>query len=594
MQTVIHRLLGRATRQFVDDVRTDPYLKYILLGATLLCGFWFWHRIPNFATRDEHSRLMDVLVAVGTVLGDPSLESLREGVVWGRVPFGATFYLFGLAVLPVVVVAAIVGQLDAFLHFRNPSWEFGFYESWAATPEWIWIASLALIRLFNVALAVGCVYVTYRIGAASRDRATGRLAAVLLSLTFGFLTIAHEGGEDMPAVFLLLTTVYLCLRYVQDGEWTLFHAASALGGLAIAFKLTMAPVVVLIGLTHVLRAVEAPGDWRTELRRPKLLVRGASLGLLLILLGFPTALVGHVDQVVVRIFGGSTGRMVHATGPDAPIWWWFLRGYFSALGLPLFVAAVGGVVASAVHLARRPTERIESVLVLAPLVLFVLLFSLWHDFRVHHLLPTFPFIALLLAASLERLRERRPPVARPLVAVLLITTAIYAGVGTAGFASMPRDEATDWLEENAAENATMETYRRNMQDAAVPHSMNVNHAYGADDGELEPCPEYIQLGYRDLLYLKPGTYYRTEPNRRDYVRDLLEEEYNYEIVAEFGERPPNFVPQRATPGSAVDLIRYGIVPQTDQYADEQELAPNQYTIILERTGECDRSRTQPF
>ncbi|HKJ57679.1 MAG TPA: hypothetical protein VKA37_00490, partial [Halobacteriales archaeon] len=58
----------------------------------------------------------------------------------------------------------------------------------------------------------------------------------------------------------------------------------------------------------------------------------------------------------------------------------------------------------------------------------------------------------------------------------------------------------------------------------------------------------------------------------------------------FGPRPPNYVPQRPTPGSLADLVRVGIVPWTDQYADEQELRENQYTVVLERTGECDGPR----
>jgi len=593
MRSALQELLGRVTRQVRDDLRTDPYLGYILLGATLLCGFWFWHRIPNFATRDEHSRLMDALVAVGTVLDEPSLAALREGVVWGRVPFGATLYLFVLAVLPAVVVAALTGRLDVFVAFRDPSWSFGFYESWAGTPEWVWILTIGLVRLFNVAFAVGCVYVTYRLGVAIRDRATGRLAAVLLSLTFGFLTIAHEGGEDMPALFFLLVALYLCVRYVQDGDRSLFYAASALGGVAVAFKLTTAPVVLLVGVSHVLRAVTADEDAVSALVRPRLLTVGAALGLAAITLGFPTALVGRVDLVIERIFGGSTGRMTHATGPDAPVWWWFLRGYFSGLGLPLFVGAVGGVLASAVAVLRDPRERVGVGLVLAAFASFVLLFSAWHDFRVHHLLPTFPLIAVLLAASLERVRERRPPVARPLVALLLVTTTVYAGVGTVGYASMPRDQATDWLESNADEDATVETYRRNLQDTAVVHSMPVSHPYGADDS-VDSCPDYIQLGYRDLLYLKPNTYYRNGDRQRRYIRTLLAGDDGYEIVAEFGERPPDFVPQRAEPGSATDLLRYGVVPHTDQFADEQELAANQYTVVLKRQDECDRPRDPPF
>jgi hypothetical protein len=265
------------------------------------------------------------------------------------------------------------------------------------------------------------------------------------------------------------------------------------------------------------------------------------------------------------------------------------------MSLPLFLASVAGVAAAGVRVARREA-RDGTVLVLAGLLLWVGLFSGWHDFRVHHLLPTFPLLALLLAPALLRFRDRRPKVARPLVALLLVTSGAYAAVGTAGYAAMPRDQAVGWLDENADRSDTVEVYRRDLQDTAVPHWMDVNHVYGRDGpGEdVDPCPEYIQLGYRDLLYLNRDTYYRNGPERFSYFRRLLAGETNYEVVAEFGTRPPGFVPRRATPGSLSDLFRYGVVPQTDQYADEQELAANQYTAILERTRACDGTRQSPY
>ncbi|MBV0924217.1 glycosyltransferase family 39 protein [Halomicroarcula limicola] len=595
------QLFGRAKRQVRDDLGADPYLLYILVGAALLTSFWFWHRIPNFATRDEKSRLLDAMVPYGTTLADPSFESLRAGVEWSRVPFGATLYLFGLAMLPVVLVALLTGQSEIFTAVGFPSWEFGHYPVWHETPRWVWTWSLVFVRLFNVAFAVGSVYLTYRLGTAMGDRTTGRLSAILLTLTFGFLTIAHEGGEDMPALFFSLLTLYLLYVFVKTGDDASFFAASAFGGVAIAFKLTAAPIVAVIAVAYLFRAdlVWAYDDERSlpaALFAPRLLVGGAALGLVAILLGFPTFLVAGFDPLIERVFGGSMSRMSHPTGPDAPIWWWFLRGYFSALGLPLFAAALGGVLASVARLRRWRSEVYGTALVLFTLALYLAMFSQWHDFRVHHLLPTFPLIALLLARSLGEFDEWNPSIARPAVALLLVTTSIYAGVGTLGFASMPRDEATAWLNEHSEENDTMEVYRRDFQDAAIPHGMDINHAFGEEgEGErLVRCPRYIQLGYRDLLYLKEGSYYRNGEAQAEYIRGLLEGEYSYEIVAEFGERPPNFVPQRATPGSFVDLLRYGVVPQTDQFADEQELAANQYTVILERTGECSARRNPPF
>ena len=586
----LRTLLARGARTVATDLREDRRLRYLLVGATLLCGFWFWHRVPNFATRDEHSRILDVLVAYGSVAADPSVESLQRGVAWGRVPFGASFYLFGLAVLPVVLLTVLLGQLEVLTTFASPDPEFGFYPSWQATPGWFWTGALAAVRLVNVLLAVGCVYLTYRLGRVVWDRTAGQFAGLFLTLTFGFLTIAHEGGEDMPALFGILLTLYLLVRYVQAGERWRFFAASAAGGVAIAFKLTAAPVVLLVLAAHVLRARQAPDTWQA-LARPALVVPGALLGLVAIALGFPTLLVGGVDAVTWRILENPGARATHPTGPDAPVWWWFLRGYLSGMSLPLFLAAVAGVGATVVRVGRRRAAP-GAVLVVTGVVLWVALLAGWHDFRVHHLLPTFPLLALLLAGAMVRFRERRPSLARPAVAALVVTSGLYAAVGVGGYAAMPRDDAVAWLETNADDGDTVEVYRRHVQDTAVPHGMAVNHVYGRDGGgeAVDPCPEFIQLGYRDLLYLDRDTYYRNDDARFSYIRGLVAGEYNYERAAEFGTRPPGFVPQRATPGSLVDILRNGVVPQTDQYADEQELAANQYTLVLERTGECDGSR----
>ena len=598
-------LVARARSQVREDVRADPYLLYILVGATLLAGVWFWHRIPNTATRDEWKRLRDVVIPYGLVLDDPSFDSLQRGVEHGRA-LGATKYLFGLALLPVVAYAVLSGQAEIFTSIGYPNRQLGYYRMWAGTPSWVWTWSLGLVRLFNLAFAVGSVYLTYRLGTAIEDRATGRVAAVVLTLTFGFLTIAHEGGEDMPALFLVLLALNLVSIYVRTGDVAAYFAGAVSGGAAIAFKLSAGPIVFVIGAAHLFRALKSDENTVTALLKPKAVLGGALLGAVTIGVGFPTLLFVGVDPFVARVFGTSAGRSSGVFGPTAPVTWWFLRGYVSAFGLPLFVAALAGVVASVVRLRHRRPGIYGTGLVMALFGIYLAIFSRWHDFRVHHLLPTFPAIAILLAQSVADFRAWKPRVARPLLAVLLVTTAVYAGTGAATYATMPRDQAEAWLHENADENDTVEVYRVHIQDTAVPHWMDVNHRY-MDESARDPCPDYIQLGYRDLLYLREGTYYRNGETQAEYIRGLLTGEDGYEIAAEFGTRPggqrfgptpegelATFTPNRATPGDYGDLLRYGVVPHTDQFADEQELAYNQYTVILERSEPCTTRHTAPF
>jgi 4-amino-4-deoxy-L-arabinose transferase-like glycosyltransferase len=602
---------SRAKRQVLSDVREDPYLGYILLGALVLAAFWFWHRIPVFATWDEKDRVLDPLVAYGSVLSNPGWEGLQEGIAWGREPWGGTFYLYALAVFPVVLGAVVTGNVDAITGIGFPDYTYAHYEVWAATPRWVWTWSLVFVRLTNVILAVATVYLTYRLGTELWDRATGRLAALMLALTLGFLKLAKEGGEDMPATFLFLLAVYLLVRYLKSGRDRWLYRASAAGGLALAFKLTMAPIVPAIGLAHLLKSRSGEGSWLRSFWRPRLLATGAGIGLVVLLLGFAELLVGDFDHVASRLFLSASEKVDNQMGPTAPLWWWYLRTYVSGFGLPLFLGTVAGLGGSLYLLSRRVAgldslrERAPQLdataLLVGALGLFFLLVSTWHDWRVHHILPTFPLLFVLSAWSFRRFGEYRPTVTRVALALVLVTTAIYSGVGIAGYASVPRDDATEWLNENADRDATMETYYHGFIENAVPHWMELNPVWHENDTGVDPCPDYIQVGYKDLLYLQdiPEDQLSADvdtnvANRSEYIRTLVDGGYNYTIVAEFGERPDNFVPERPTPGSVSDLIPLGIHPHSDQYGDEQEFSVNQYVAIMQLDGKCVESREAPW
>lgn len=602
MRSVTGGLLGRAKRRVLDDLRADPYLLYILILATVMAGFWFWHRIPNFATRDERWRLIDPMIAVGFFAEDPGVESLLRGLIHGR-KFGATFYLYGIALVPVFAVAFLTGQLDALAALpRYGDW----YAQWNQTPRWIWTWSILLGRLANVALAVGCVYVVYRIGTEMGGRATGRLAAVLLSLTWGLLVLAHEVGEDVPALFFFLLVVYLGLRYAQTGDEALFLAASVSGGLAIAFKLTAVVCVLLIGLAYVLRVRNAGTEWREALVRPRLLAVGAALGAATIYVGFPSVIAGGLEPLAARVARGTSGKTEPHGWRVQPTWWWFLRSSLQGLGLPLFVAAVGALVASLPRLRRRSAEADGIAMAVVTVGGYLILYSNWGYVRTHHLLPTFPLLVVVLAALLIRVRDRSPAVARPLVAALVVSSALYAGVGVLGYATQPRDDASEWLGTHASANATVETYPLDPQEVAIPHGMRVyrptnRHKTGGANEPItkwmndihERCPDYVVLNFRSVYALAPEDHYKggwakrlTQSRRTKHVENLLYDDGDaYRVAATFGPRPL-FLRQDAWAAGLPELLRVGLFPRTIQHGDPQDFGVAQYTVILTRTGPC--------
>jgi 4-amino-4-deoxy-L-arabinose transferase-like glycosyltransferase len=618
MWTLVSQLWGRAKRQVVSDLTADPYLRYIFVLAIILTAFWCWHLIPNFATQDEEDRLFDAMTVIGAMVVDPGLDALQQAVTQGRI-YGAVLYLNLIALIPAVVYAALTGHLDVFVPFYRPqrpgliwSYEVDLYYFWQETPRWVFTSSLLIIRLINVLFAVGCVYLIYRIGTTMCDRATGRLSALLLTFTFGFIVMAHEGGEDIPMVFCLLCVIYLALRYVETGSATQYLAGCVLGGLAIGFKLSGAITVPVLGMAYLLRVRHAGADWRAALVRPRIIGAGLALGAIGIGIGYPSVLLTGLDPLIGRIHRGQAIKAVLTGGRVAPIWWWFLRGYLNGLGLPLFVAGVGGVAASVSHLRQRSLESAGIVLSVVVVGGIVLLLSRWEYMRVHHLLPTFPVIILLVSAAARRLHTRTPRVTRPLIALLVVTSALYTGVGTLGYATQPRDEAVEWLATHAPNDATIEVYVKDVQDVAVPHGMNTSHyGHGMRIGRPataipprpawmlsmpERCPAYIELTYQNLLYLAPPT--MSIPARTHARHDRLQayihrlvygDTDSYEVVATFGSRPTFLTGSPQPPLHTLpELVRIGVIPRTMQYGDEQDLGPGQYVLILHRTDRCGR------
>jgi hypothetical protein len=199
---------------------------------------------------------------------------------------------------------------------------------------------------------------------------------------------------------------------------------------------------------------------------------------------------------------------------------------------------------------------------------------------------------------------------------LIVTTALYAGAGVLGYASQPRDAATDWLADHSDGNTTIETYVTDPQEAPVPHGATVyrpsRRAMTVEGERVRPsttrwmqaiserCPTYVVLNaHQSLQYLAPEEYSRraallANPEREQYVRTLLSADtYPYTVAVRFGPEPRYLRSERRPPVWRA-VVNAGLFPRSVQYGDGQDFGTDQYTVILERTGECHPAETSPL
>ncbi len=488
----------------------------------------------------------------GYVATDPSFDSFRTGVTDGRA-LGATFYLYGIVLVPVFLLVLASGRIGEFVSLGGLSSR---WELWHAAPDWFWTLSILFGRGINVVLAVGCVYLVYRIGARTRTRQTGRYAAILLTLSLGFIAAAHELAEDVPMLFCFLLALLLIIRYVETGRGSTLLLGSFFGGLAIAFKLTGGVAAVVLGVAIIVRTLRSTDGFRTALE-PRLYALCFVVGLGAVYVGIPSALVGGPEALLTRLTHTTT-RKTTALQSTPPISYWMTLQYVKSLGVPLFVACLCGVAATVFRFGRSRSIPDHELLLLVALSTYVVVFSQWQFVRMHHLLPTIPLLLLLLAPRLARLRNEHGATGRVVVALLLLSTAMFAVAGDAKYAMDRRDDATGWMATEFGENESVLVYENSIADVAAVHGRPVTHyEYREENATYSSSlvlnetaytewmvstpqrgPEYIQLTSSDLAYLSPLSARSYQyPRRAEYIKTLVDGDgYDYTVAREFGDR----------------------------------------------------------
>lgn len=557
LRDAVRRCRERALGPLRRDLTADPTLRYLLALAVLTCGFGVWFRLPNFAVPDEYSRLIQPMKVAGRVVADPSFESVRGAVTDGRA-LGATFYLFTAVLAPVFLVVLASGQLGEFARLGTIESR---WDLWHAAPAWFWTSAVLLGRVVSVALGVGCVYLTYRLGTELKDRFAGRLAALLLTLSVGFLGQTHVLGEDLAMLFLVLLTTVLAHRFVDSGRRRTFLFGALTGGLAIAFKLSGGVAAVVLGTALVLRAARSD-DPGAELLRPSVVLGGMAVGVAAIYIGIPSVLVAGPTELLNRASGSITSKTGKTGGFSAPIWYWYAYQFISGLGAPLFLGVLAGLVATVGRIVGRREESTHPLtwLLLVAALVPLLVYSRWEFVRLRHVVPTFPTLLVFLGATVSRWRHhdstRVRQVLRVALGVVLLTTAMFAGAAEYQYLTDPRDQATRWLETNTDDRATVEVYENSIADVGTPHGRETIHYNFPEDEATntsslilnesgytawmlnmpERQPDYIQLTDEELAYADPwATDYHQYPERRAYVQDLLHGERDYRVVARFGD-----------------------------------------------------------
>jgi hypothetical protein len=502
---------------------------------------------------------------IGRYLINPSPETVQQAADVG-IGKDASVYLHGLVLFPLFVAVVIMGQLDTLIAASSTESNIVL---WNTVPEWFWTTALILTRLLNVCLVVCSVYMVYRIGTVLADRQAGKIAALFTSLSLAVIHTAHEVNEDTPAMFLLLVVLYLSIRYVQTDNSQFFLIGCALGGLAIAFKLTAGIAVIFLGFAYLLTALEK-SDPISAFYQPKILFYGCLLGISFIYVGIPNLLLRGPEWFIgVRLSGQTVEKTTIGSTPQG---YSALLAYLNGLGLPLLIATASGAVSNIYRYIRNKEWKCEEFILLLGIIAYLLVFFVfWSNFKTHHVLPSIPLLMISLGIAFSKHIHDRTNLARIALVGILLTTVLYSGFGLVQFTDDPRDEATEWLKTEADTDEVMTIFGNSPPQAGLVHGQSIDHfQFGQTYDPGDPYTEWvISTPDRKPEYIQTTTSIRNEnqfPRRSEFNTRLIDgDRFDYSVAAEFGER--------SKAQSSYEKILYaGIKPKIEKRYD--------YVLIL--------------
>ena len=280
------------------------------------------------------------------------------------------------------------------------------------------LGNLRLIgRPISALFDTGTVFIIYQIGKRLYGKKTAFLGAALVAFSVLDIQLSHFYATDTIMTSMALAAILASVVYLREGTSKAAVWAGIFTGLALATKVSAAPVLAPVGLAYLLRLFTVESRSRgVRLRLPtqdeakqatSILALSIMVGVLVFLIAEPYAIIDFKGFVSGFSDQGSMVRGI-ADLPytrqfiGRPPYLYFLQILvFFAVGIPLGLAMIGGwifVIARAIHLPRK-----GDLLLLSYVVPYFAITGSFYAKFMRYLLPMTPLLALFAAVALVQL-----------------------------------------------------------------------------------------------------------------------------------------------------------------------------------------------
>jgi hypothetical protein len=315
----------------------------------------------------------------------------------------------------------------------------------AAQKTAVFLAARTLTAVFGA----GCVGLTFLLAHYLFGRLAAVLSALCLTLTVGFVNIAHFATTDVPMLFWMVAALLMSAYVLRSTDSKWYILAGVFSGFAAGTKYPGGLVLLNLIVAHLL-SKRPDRDHMT-------LLLGVLSSAASFLIVNPSILFASCEFFEGFIRDGA----LHASFDkgDASLLYQVLANLHSSIGIALAVAALGGIIHS-LFLAVRGKYVAEILFLYSSLIPFMLLLSSAHFTTQRYAAPLLPALLILTGKMLADAATARWMAIRWIgrIAVLVVVTcsAFSTVAADLQFAYDSRKAAAAWIDQNAAAGARIE------------------------------------------------------------------------------------------------------------------------------------------
>jgi len=424
---------------------------------------------------------------------------------------------------------------------------------------------LLLSRLTSALFGTANVLVVYWLGKTIRNRLTGILAAVILSVVFLHVRDSHYGVPDITATLFVSLAVLGSALGIQKMQWRYAGLGAIAGGLAIATKWNVGWVVLPVFLSIYWLSFTPQVDNRKPFNhRNSIIAVIVCLAVGLLIGGFQL----FIKPSTYFVYALSEARSGSAGGfgfwqiDTVPGWIFYIKTLVYGLGTVIVVLALLGGIRQLL-LALRSHNRLSYLLLAFPVTYFIAMGATRHYFA-RYALPLVPFAAVFAADIISWLTDwvakqntRLAPLVTALVLLVAIAQPFVASIRHDILLTRQdtRTLAKEWIEANIPAGAKiavdwpthgppLSTPEKSAPNSKRTYDVTLVGGTGLSD---HPVAWYRQQGFEYLIassfiYRIPLVYKKRNAERQAFYASLNNE---FELVQEFrpyeGDTEPPFI-----------------------------------------------------